>query len=34
LPCQQSAPHALTNSGLCDLIFLVVTSPVTDEPPV
>ncbi len=27
-------PHALTNSGLCDLIFLVVTSPVTDEAPV
>ena len=25
-------PHALYNSGLCDLIFLVVTSPVTDEP--
>jgi hypothetical protein len=30
----ERAAHALTNSGLCDLIFLVVTSPVTDEPPV
>ena len=26
-------PHAIENSGLVDLIFLVVTSPVTDEAP-
>jgi mannose-6-phosphate isomerase-like protein (cupin superfamily) len=25
------AEHAITNSGLTDLVFLVVTSPVTDE---
>jgi hypothetical protein len=23
--------HAISNSGLVDLVFLVVTSPVTDE---
>jgi quercetin dioxygenase-like cupin family protein len=23
--------HAISNSGLCDLVFLVVTSPVTDD---
>ena len=27
------AAHAIQNSGLVDLIFLVVTSPVTDEAP-
>jgi mannose-6-phosphate isomerase-like protein (cupin superfamily) len=26
-------PHAIENSGLVDLVFLVVTSPVTDEAP-
>jgi mannose-6-phosphate isomerase-like protein (cupin superfamily) len=26
-------PHAIENSGLVDLIFLVVTSPVRDEAP-
>ena len=26
-------PHAIENSGLVDLIFLVVTAPVTDEAP-
>jgi mannose-6-phosphate isomerase-like protein (cupin superfamily) len=25
--------HAIANTGLCDLVFLVVTSPVTDEVP-
>ena len=25
--------HAIQNSGLVDLVFLVVTSPVTDEGP-
>jgi mannose-6-phosphate isomerase-like protein (cupin superfamily) len=24
-------PHALSNTGLVDLVFLVITSPVTDE---
>jgi quercetin dioxygenase-like cupin family protein len=25
--------HSISNTGLVDLVFLVVTSPVTDEPP-
>jgi mannose-6-phosphate isomerase-like protein (cupin superfamily) len=26
-------PHAMTNTGLVDLVFIVATSPVTDEEP-
>jgi mannose-6-phosphate isomerase-like protein (cupin superfamily) len=26
-------PHSINNTGLVDLVFLVVTSPVTDEVP-
>jgi mannose-6-phosphate isomerase-like protein (cupin superfamily) len=26
-------PHSINNTGLVDLIFIVVTSPVVDEPP-
>jgi len=25
--------HAISNSGLVDLVFLVITSPVTDDSP-